>query len=77
METSNYSKMKLFQIISIKVLRIKLLALQLSSVTILEAQEYLNLQLLKVLIKKHGDDIQCLTHTVTQPRTTNRASGDK
>lgn len=76
METSNYSKMKLFQIISIKVLR-KLLALQLSSVTILEAQEYLNLQLLKVLIKKHGDDIQCLTHTVTQPRTTNRASGDK
>lgn len=76
METSNYSKTKLFQIISIKVLR-KLLALQLSSVTILEAQEYLNLQLLKVLIKKHGDDIQCLTHTVTQPRTTNRASGDK
>lgn len=51
METSNYSKMKLFQIISIKVLR-KLLALQLSSVSILEAQEYLNLhQLLKVLIK--------------------------
>lgn len=76
MGMSNYSKMKLFQIISIKVLR-KLLALQLSSVSILEAQEYLNLQLLKVLIKKHGDDIQCLTHTVTQPRTTNRASGDK
>lgn len=64
METSNYSKTKLFQIISIKVLR-KLLALQLSSVSILEAQEYLNLQLLKVLIKKHGDDIQCLTYTVT------------
>lgn len=50
METSNCSKTKLFQIISIKVLR-KLLALHLSSVSILEAQEYLNLQLLKVLIK--------------------------
>lgn len=78
MGMSKCSKTKLFQIISIKVL-CKLLALQLFSVQILERGVTVSYQLRKVPLKSIEDDIlvQCVMHSVTQPKTTNSASKDK